>query len=99
MQISTRSVLIALGIMLSAIVFVSQSTAQTLPGEPPQTFTPTNEEFDYVRRDVMIPMRDGVKLHTVILVPKGAKNAPILLTLTPYNANELTSHAASSHLG
>ena len=40
-----------------------------------------------IRREVMIPMRDGVKLHTVILVPKGAKNAPILLTRTPYNAN------------
>ena len=40
----------------------------------------------------MIPMRDGVKLHTVILVPKGAKDAPILLTRTPYNATELTSH-------
>ena len=47
----------------------------------------------------MIPMRDGVKLHTVILVPKGAKNAPILLTRTPYNATALTSHADSSHLG
>ena len=34
----------------------------------------------------MIPMRDGVKLHTVILVPKGASGAPILLTRTPYNA-------------
>jgi len=47
----------------------------------------------------MIPMRDGVKLHTVILVPKGAKNAPILLTRTPYDATDLTSHARSSHLG
>ena len=47
----------------------------------------------------MIPMRDGVKLHTVILVPKGARNAPILLTRTPYNADELTSHADSSDLG
>jgi len=44
-------------------------------------------------------MRDGVKLHTVILVPRGAKNAPILLTRTPYNADELTSHADSTHLG
>ena len=35
----------------------------------------------------MIPMRDGVKLHTVILVPKGAKGAPILLTRTPYDAD------------
>ena len=60
---------------------------------------PTNYGFDYVRREVMIPMRDGVKLHTVILVPKGAKGAPILLTRTPYNATELTTHTNSSHLG
>jgi putative CocE/NonD family hydrolase len=46
----------------------------------------------------MIPMRDGVKLHTVILVPKGARRAPILLTRTPYDANGLTSHAASGTL-
>jgi putative CocE/NonD family hydrolase len=47
----------------------------------------------------MIPMRDGVRLFTVILVPKGASNAPILLTRTPYDANALTRHAKSSHLG
>ena len=47
----------------------------------------------------MIPMRDGVKLHTVILIPKGAKKAPILLTRTPYDADKLTSHADSAHLG
>src|SRR5678816_451693 len=47
----------------------------------------------------MIPMRDGVRLYTVILVPKGAKNAPILLTRTPYSAKELTSRAQSSSLG
>jgi hypothetical protein len=46
----------------------------------------------------MIPMRDGVKLHAVVLVPRGAKNAPMLLTRTPYNASELTSHASSPHL-
>ena len=59
----------------------------------------STDGFDYVRRDVMIPMRDGVKLHTVILVPKGAKGAPILLTRTPYDATALTSHAQSAHLG
>ena len=67
--------------------------------ETPSKFEPTNDGFNYVRRTVMIPMRDGVKLHTVILVPKGARNAPILLTRTPYNANELTGHADSSDLG
>jgi hypothetical protein len=47
--------------------------------------------YDYDKRDVMIPMRDGVKLHTVILVPKGAKGLPILLERTPYNAEGTTS--------
>src|SRR6201984_1675824 len=67
--------------------------------ETPSKFEPTNKGFNYERRNVMIPMRDGVKLHTVILVPKGARNAPILLTRTPYNATALTSHADSLHLG
>ena len=70
-----------------------------LPSEIPAAFTPTNHGFDHERREVMIPMRDGVKLHTVILVPKGAMGAPLLLTRTPYEADKLTSHAASSHLG
>ena len=41
---------------------------------------------DFEKRVVMLPMRDGTKLYTVIVVPKGAKGAPILLTRTPYNA-------------
>lgn len=70
-----------------------------LPSEMPDKFVPATDGFDHIKRDVMIPMRDGVKLHTIILVPKGAKDAPILLTRTPYNAGELTSHAPSAHLG
>ena len=82
-----------------ALLLLGSAAAQTLPSEMPAKFEPTNEGFDHVRRDVMIPMRDGVKLHTVILVPKGAKNAPLLLTRTPYNATALTTHSDSSHLG
>src|ERR1051325_4476647 len=79
------------------LVFLCQSVmAQS---ETPSQFNPTNYGFNYERRTVMIPMRDGVKLHTIILVPKGAKNAPILLTRTPYDAEKLTRHAESSHLG
>ena len=76
----------------------TQSTT-TLPSETPAQLKPVTDSFDYTRREVMIPMRDGVKLHAVILIPRGAKNAPILLTRTPYNASDLTSHANSSHLG
>src|ERR1700754_856487 len=85
-------------ILLVCVVSVS-SVAQTLPSETPSKFEPTNNGFNYTRREVMIPMRDRVKLHTVILVAKGARNAPILLTRTPYDANGLTGHADSSDLG
>ena len=32
-------------------------------------------------------MRDGVRLHLVLLVPHGATRAPILLTRTPYGTD------------
>jgi hypothetical protein len=99
-SISFGSVLIAL------LLFAGFSSAQTpsaassiLPSESPSKFTAVTDSFDYVTRDVMIPMRDGVKLHTVILIPKGASHAPILLTRTPYSAKALTTHAQSAHLG
>ncbi len=77
----------------------TQSAKPDYPNETPAKLMPATDSFNYVRREAMIPMRDGVKLYTVILAPNGAKNAPILLTRTPYSANQLTSHAASAHLG
>ena len=99
-----RSLRTLLLISLTLVLLVlpgklARAQTPTLPNETPDKIQPTNYGFDYVRREVMIPMRDGVKLHTVILVPKGAKAAPILLTRTPYNANELTTRTNSSHLG
>ncbi|HUE54251.1 MAG TPA: CocE/NonD family hydrolase [Candidatus Udaeobacter sp.] len=93
--------------VLGIFLFAEPSVAQTppppkypdYPSETPARFEVATTGFDYVRREVMIPMRDGVKLHTVILVPKGAKGAPILFTRTPYDATELTSRLASAHLG
>ncbi len=44
---------------------------------------------NYVKRDVMIPMRDGVKLHTEIYWPKAASAPlPFLITRTPYGADD-----------
>jgi putative CocE/NonD family hydrolase len=96
--------LILIASIIGAPALVRTSFGQTpqypnFPSETPTKVNPTNDGFEYEKRDVMIPMRDGVKLHTVIIVPKGAKRAPILLTRTPYDATGLTSHAASSHLG
>jgi putative CocE/NonD family hydrolase len=86
--------------ILAVSSFGSNASAQkpTLPSETPATFTPARSSFDYDRRDVMIAMRDGAKLHTVILVPKGARRAPILLTRTPYDASATTTYAQSAHL-
>jgi hypothetical protein len=107
---SLEPVMIALlvGVSLAAAPAAGQSpqaapappaSYQELPSETPAAFEPAAEAFDHVRREVMIPMRDGVRLFTVILVPKGARSAPILLTRTPYDADALTSHRASSRLG
>ena len=90
--------------LFSAPFFFAQSAPPAAmypdyPSETPSKLDLATEIFDYVRREVMIPMRDGVKLHTIILVPKGAKNAAILLTRTPYDATKLTTHAESTHLG
>jgi putative CocE/NonD family hydrolase len=104
MTIKNVRALTLLTVLAAVFLFVESASrisgqVPTLPSETPVKLEPTNDGFDYVRREVMIPMRDGVKLHTVILVPKGAKGAPILLTRTPYDATGLTTHAQSSHLG
>jgi len=67
-------------------------------GDIPAGFSYNRESWDYERREVMIPMRDGVRLHTVIIVPKGARGLPILLTRTPYNASGRASRANSPHM-
>ncbi|WP_017666829.1 CocE/NonD family hydrolase [Sandarakinorhabdus sp. AAP62] len=52
-------------------------------------------DADYVRREIMIPMRDGVKLFTVVVMKKGTSGGPILLTRTPYSAARATSRNVS----
>jgi putative CocE/NonD family hydrolase len=53
---------------------------------------------DFVRREVMIPMRDGTKLYTVIVFKKGTANGPILLSRTPYDAHGSTHRNASQRI-
>ncbi|MGW8392013.1 CocE/NonD family hydrolase [Pseudoduganella sp. HUAS MS19] len=73
---------------LMTLLLAAPAGAQTSPMAPDIVpgFEAPQERADYVKRVVMIPMRDGVRLHTVIVVPKGASKAPIILTRTPYNA-------------
>ena len=86
-----RLILVVALAAASCIAVLAQS-------DTPATFTPKLDTFDYVKREEMIPMRDGVKLKTFILIPKGAKDAPMLLDRTPYNAGGRTGHVNSPHL-
>ncbi len=51
-------------------------------------FAQTDNILFYKKSEVMIPMRDGIKLHTVVFTPVDPKAAvPILIQRTPYGAN------------
>ncbi|MBV8805318.1 MAG: CocE/NonD family hydrolase [Sinobacteraceae bacterium] len=82
----------------TASAALAQAGTVGLPSEMPPSFKARTESFDYTKREEMIPMHDGVKLKTFILIPKGASKAPILLTRTPYNAAERVLRFNSAHL-
>lgn len=42
-------------------------------------------EDNYTKREVMIPMRDGIKLYTSIYEPDDAEEHPVLIVRTPYS--------------
>jgi uncharacterized protein len=98
-----RRLLFAVAALVSLVcTAAAQSNAKPqypdYPSETPANFQPVTTSFNFERREAQIPMRDGVKLHAVILVPRGAKNAPILFTRTPYSADAQTTYAASPHM-
>ena len=77
---------VVLGLVLVALPALAPAQTAPMTTDIPPHFTAPQTGYDYTRRVVMVPMRDGVKLYTVIVIPKGAHNAPILLTRTPYDA-------------
>ncbi len=91
----------ALLLPLIALATIAAQGPQAAPQQPPATgdipakFVLPTAANDYIRREVMIPMRDGVKLHTVIVMPRNATNAPIVLTRTPYDASTRANRSDS----
>jgi putative CocE/NonD family hydrolase len=88
-------------ILRTALRFAVASSCTALAqaqSDIPSKFSAPKTGYDYVKRVEMVPMRDGVKLYTVIVVPKGAKNAPIVLTRTPYNAAGRMARTNSPHM-
>ena len=59
------------------------------------TFAPVNAQDEqplFTRTEAMIPMRDGVRLHTRVYTPSRAtEKLPILLLRTPYGIGDSSS--------
>lgn len=76
----------AIGALLCFLV-ASHASAQTTP-EP---------SFD--KTEIMVPMRDGVKLHTLIFTPRNAMaDLPILMSRTPYGIDGMGEALSSPSL-
>ncbi len=70
--------------LASALLFGATATVSALPAQQ------ANAALDslFIRREVKIPMRDGVQLFTVILTPRRApSDLPILMSRTPYGTD------------
>src|SRR5258708_6867856 len=74
---TTTAAKLPLGILLIFIALSGYTPAQSQP------------EDKYERKEFMIPMRDGIRLHTVVFTPKdqGEVALPFLLMRTPYGAD------------
>ena len=88
---------------LHSFLLLAALSLPAFGSDTPAKFEAKKDTFDFVKREEMIPMRDGVKLKTFILIPKaamkpGAPKAPILLTRTPYNAGERISRSESPRM-
>jgi putative CocE/NonD family hydrolase len=59
------------------------------------SYEQTRPQADFIKRVAMVPMRDGVKLYTVIVMKKGTSQAPMLLSRTPYDAKDSTARTHS----
>ncbi|MCX2837735.1 CocE/NonD family hydrolase [Salinimicrobium sp. MT39] len=65
-----------------------------------QTATQYEVKDHYTKKEVVIPMRDGTKLHTTIFSPKDtSKEYPILMTRTPYSSRPYGKGQFRSQLG
>jgi uncharacterized protein len=76
-------------------LFPTHALAALLCLAPAITGAQTPADSSYDKADVMIPTRDGVKLHTIIFTPKNATTPlPIMLLRTPYGIDGRTPAAS-----
>ena len=62
--------LLPLALTLASLPSLAQGKSSE--SDIPADFKAPTSDYNYIKRVEMIPMRDGVKLYTVIVIPKGA---------------------------
>jgi len=93
MKSSPASLAIIPAILASIFILHGQVSAQ----RPVREAVPQD---DFEIREEMVPMRDGVRLYTLIMTPKNStKPLPILLERTPYDATGGIGDWPSSRFG
>jgi hypothetical protein len=95
----TRTLLRSAASLLPLLAIAAAPPERVTPMTPDvvASYDPVLPEADYIKRVAMVPMRDGTKLYTVIVMKKGATNAPILLSRTPYDAKGSLNRLPSQH--
>jgi uncharacterized protein len=82
------------------LLFVSQPVFVAAQAAQPATELAEYIKQNYTKREVMIPMRDGVKLFTSIYEPKDkSQKYPIMLNRTPYTVQPYGADKFKSSLG
>ena len=82
-------------VVLCLLAIFGMATAAEMNDVPAGIKAPVAQR-DFTQREVLVPMRDGVKLRTLIFVPNGAKDAPLLMNRTPYDAVGRSTRNADS---
>ncbi len=94
--------LTALLLIAAALPLMGQAAPQApldpMASDKTASYDWVRPQADYIRREAMVPMRDGTKLFTVIVMRKGTQHGPILLSRTPYDATAATSRNRSQKI-
>lgn len=97
MKLLRSGAMVALAFALAAPL-AAQNAVTPMTPDVVKSYDAVRADADFVRREVMIPMRDGTKLYTAIVFKKGTKNAPILISRSPYNAHGDVTRTASQKI-
>src|SRR3954453_11057308 len=97
-RMNRHALRLASSLLLPLLIAAAPPPVTPMTPDVVASYNPVLPEADYVKRVAMVPMRDGVKLYTVIVMKNGTANGPILLSRTPYDAKGSAERTASQSI-